>query len=178
MTLQERILEVVGTRTLTPRELYAQLSGENAGVVDCAVAGLMRGGLLQKAFGAYTRPNAGSGSKPPQPAPPAPSSPQPAEPASKPAETRRCRRCHIPKALGQFAGPQARICIPCTRPTGRPPKQPIVVSARVIASLEKRRADLAAEIDRAVADIAAGREELADLTQFLDWVATQTGKAR
>ena len=175
MTLQERILEVVGTRTLSPRELYAQLSGENAGVVDCAVAGLMRSGLLQKAFGAYQRPNVGSGSRPPQPASPAP---QADEPASEPEETRRCRRCHIPKALDQFAGPQARICIPCTRPTGRPPKQPIVVSPRVIASLEKRRTDLAAEIDRAVADIAAGREELADLTQFLNWVATQTGKAR
>lgn len=61
--------------------------------------------------------------------------------------------------------------------TGAPvPKQSVVISTRIIQAFEGHRRELTAAIEALEADIASKREELLDLAQFLNWLATQTGR--
>lgn len=64
MTLQERILEVLGEKALPPAMLYGKLKGESAALVDAALSALMRNGAVTRELGHYQRGKAG---KPPAP---------------------------------------------------------------------------------------------------------------
>ncbi len=55
--------------------------------------------------------------------------------------------------------------------------RPITVSERLTRALEQRRIDLTRASETEEADLAPKREELADLVQFVNWLATQTGRA-
>lgn len=206
MTLQERVLEALGEKALKPQALYGAMSGENITAVDAALQALLKRGAVSFELGHYQRSGLASKVVVKVEAPrvaPATSMPQPAQPrrGRPPSPTRCCKRCGIDKPIEEFPDSnlpgkgKLRTCRACMRRLhaergGRPPKeraqeaaptvvpkQPIIVSTRIVQALEQRRMDLAASIERAAADIAGKREELADLVQFLNWLATQTGRA-
>ncbi len=191
MTLQERVLEALGEKALTPRTLYAALSGELASAIDFALGALMKRGAVTLELGHYHRTNSGVS--------------QSADKLSKrereiwdlvssghtnkqvaerlgisPANV-SVTLCSARRRLGINApAPRAPSGADAPKPNVAPApaaKQPISVSRRVLQGLERRRAELAATIEAAEAEITVKREELLDLVQFLNWVATQTGMA-
>lgn len=55
MTLQERVLEALGERALTPKALYLAMSNDSAPAIDCALGALMRGNYVTFELGHYQR---------------------------------------------------------------------------------------------------------------------------
>lgn len=58
MNLRERVLEAIGPKGVRAQALYARLCGESPAILDCALAALLRAGLLELRGGEYRRPSA------------------------------------------------------------------------------------------------------------------------
>ena len=53
MTLQERVLEVIGQKALTARALFQALTGEQPAAIECALTGLLKQGVITLELGHY-----------------------------------------------------------------------------------------------------------------------------
>lgn len=180
MTLQERILEVLGEGALDGKALYRNLSGELPSAVDFALRGLMRDGKVKQTDGVYLRPDIVRVIEHPAVielvaavygAPPVPI-------------TVKCRRCKSPKPLEAYGmdrdGLRIKTCLVC-RAAMQVKRPKLVVGDRqtfppsLIARWIERQTQAAKRVQAACEALSAARQELADIEETVRIMTTRGG---
>ena len=174
MTLQERILEVLGEGALDGKALYSNLSGELPSAVDFALRGLMRDGKVKQTDGTYLRPDVVRVIEHPAVtelmaavygAPPVPI-------------TVKCRRCKSPKPLEAYGmdrdGLRLKTCLSCQATTAakRSNTVPVVIPKRTfspgfIARAIERQTEAAKLVQQKCNELSEARQKLVDAEELV-----------